>query len=157
MTAAVGAPVVIRPVLARRVSFAVIPISVNLGVICGLAGAGAVSLGVRAAVAAIGLALAALCYAVQGRPRIVADAAQMQVRNLWGSRTVAWSQVAELTYTGRAPWPHARLETGETVALQALQRWDKEPAVDAAAALRRLLAQHRATSGAEEDRYRNQR
>ncbi len=138
------APVVIRPVLTRRVSFAVIPIVLNLGVICGLAGAGATSLGLRATVAAVGIGLAALCYAVQGRPRLIAGPQHLHVRNFATSHTLDWAQIADMTYTGRAPWPHVRLVSGETVALHALQRWDKEHAIAAATSLRAQLARHRA-------------
>jgi uncharacterized membrane protein len=89
--------------------------------------------------AAIGVALAAGAL-VFVRPRVVADAEGVQVRNaLWG-QTVPWSLIRGVSFPDGAPWARLELPSDEYVPVVAIQAMDGERAV---AAIRELRALHR--------------
>jgi hypothetical protein len=99
----------------------------------------------QVSLAAIGVALA-LGTLVFIRPRVVADAEGVQVRNaLWG-QTVPWSVIRSVGFPDGAPWARLELPADEYVPMVAIQAADRERAV---AAIRELRALHRrfATAG----------
>ncbi|HEY1573514.1 MAG TPA: PH domain-containing protein [Pseudonocardiaceae bacterium] len=89
--------------------------------------------------AAIGVVLA-LGTLVFIRPRLVADAEGVQVRNaLWG-QTVPWSVIRGVSFPDGAPWARLDLPADEYVPVVAIQAADGERAV---LAIRELRALHR--------------
>jgi PH (Pleckstrin Homology) domain-containing protein len=85
----------------------------------------------------VALALGALVFV---RPRVVADADGVQVRNaLWG-QTVPWSVIRGVSFPDGAPWARLDLPADEYVPMVAIQAADGERAV---LAIRELRALHR--------------
>jgi len=74
------------------------------------------------------------------RPRVVADAAQVTVRNVIGGVTVPWTLVRAVRFDRHSPWAALELLNDELVAVLAVQAADKRYAVDAVRGLRRLHA-----------------
>lgn len=74
------------------------------------------------------------------RFRVVADTSGVRVRNVLGERFFPWAVVAAVDLPRGAPWAHLDLHDDERVALMAVQANDKDAAVDAVLALRRLHA-----------------
>ncbi|WP_051367129.1 PH domain-containing protein [Hamadaea tsunoensis] len=132
-----AAATVIRPRIARRVTFAAVPILLNLTAICGVSWSGGPALPITVAVVSV-LACVAL-YLFAGRPRVDLGPDTLRVRNLRESRSLTREQISALTYTGDRPWPRLELADGTALAVQAIQRWDGEYAVDSARTLRRWL------------------
>lgn len=137
-------PLVIRP---HKVRLIVIPVAVALVVIftvVGLllkSGSTGVEFGTsdKIAVIGIGLALAAGSL-VFVRPKVVADAEGIAVRNaLWG-QTVPWSLIRAVSFPDGAPWARLELPSDEYVPVVAIQAMDGERAV---VAIRELRALHR--------------
>ncbi|HKN96136.1 MAG TPA: PH domain-containing protein [Pseudonocardiaceae bacterium] len=135
---------VVRP---RKVRFFVIPVAVALLVVFVVVAAllkhG--STGVRFdtadqfSLAAIGVVLA-LGTLVFVRPRVVANAEGVHVRNaLWG-QTVPWSIIKAVSFPDGAPWARLELPADEYVPIVAIQATDGERAV---LAIRELRALHR--------------
>lgn len=65
------------------------------------------------------LALPVLLSALVARWRTVADAQQITVRTLLGSRSVEWDGIAGLGFT-RGSWARAHLRNGESLRLPAV-------------------------------------
>lgn len=135
---------VVRP---RKVRFVVIPVAVALVVVFAVVAvllknsATGVRFGTadQFSLAAIGVALA-LGALVFIRPRVVADARGVQVRNaLWG-QTVPWSIIRGVSFPDGAPWARLELPADEYVPVVAIQATDGERAV---LAIRELRALHR--------------
>ncbi|HEX5401955.1 MAG TPA: PH domain-containing protein [Pseudonocardiaceae bacterium] len=96
--------------------------------------------------AAIGVALA--CGAlVFIRPRVVADADGVEVRNALFGQKVPWSLIRAVSFPDGAPWARLDLPQDEYVPVVAIQAWDGERAV---LAIRELRAAHRKYTGAGE-------
>jgi len=94
-------------------------------------------------IAMIGLgALAALGVLMFTRPRVVADAQGVRVRNVFGSYEVPWEVVRGVTFGRGAPWLTLQLHDDDVLSVMAVQAADKEHAVRAARALRALHAAH---------------
>ncbi|WP_035861933.1 PH domain-containing protein [Cryptosporangium arvum] len=74
------------------------------------------------------------------RPRIVADAEQVTVRNVVGGVTVPWTLVRGVRFDRHSPWAALELLNDELVSVLAVQAADKHRAVDAVRGLRRLHA-----------------
>ena len=93
------------------------------------------------------LAGAALLFT---RPRVRAGADGVEVRNLFGSRTLPWEVVLRVSFPDGAPWARLELPDDEYIAVMAIQSVDGRHAVQAIRALRALHAEHiapRDTSG----------
>jgi PH (Pleckstrin Homology) domain-containing protein len=134
-------PTEIRPRLSRRICLTVVPIVLNVFAVCGISlNPAVIGLAGRISLFAVAVVIAAVLYVVQTRPLIRADATTIHVRNVVGGITVGWSQVAAVVYTGQRPWPHLQLHDGSTVALHAIQRWDRDHAVTATRMLRTFHA-----------------
>jgi len=85
------------------------------------------------------LACAALLFA---RPRVRAGADGVEVRNLFGSRTLPWELVLRVSFPDDAPWARLELPDDEYIAVMAIQSADGRHAVQAICALRALHAEH---------------
>jgi len=94
-------------------------------------------------IAMIGLGvLAALGVLLFTRPRVVADAKTIKVRNVFGSYEVEWDVVRAVTFGRGAPWLTLQLHDDDVLTVMAVQAADKEYAVQAARGLRALHAAH---------------
>lgn len=74
------------------------------------------------------------------RPRVVADAERVAVRNIIGGVTVPWTLVRGVRFDRHSPWAALELLDDELVSVLAVQAADKQSAVDAVRGLRRLHA-----------------
>jgi hypothetical protein len=98
--------------------------------------------GDQAAMVILGL-LGAAAILLFTRPRVVADARHLEVRNVIGSHDVPWGVVRRIVFEKGSPWVSLELEDDDTLAVMAVQAADKEHAVAAVRALRTLLAASR--------------
>lgn len=90
------------------------------------------------------LAGAALLFT---RPRVRAGADGVEVRNLFGSRTLPWELVLRVSFPDGAPWARLELPDDEYIAVMAIQSVDGRHAVQAIRALRSVHAEHIAPPG----------
>jgi len=74
------------------------------------------------------------------RPRVIADASGVRVRNVLGGYELPWSAVRAVRFDRNSPWATLELHDDETVSVHALQAADKEYAVEGVRALRALHA-----------------
>ncbi|GAA3382759.1 PH domain-containing protein [Cryptosporangium minutisporangium] len=74
------------------------------------------------------------------RPRVVADAHQVAVRNVIGGVTVPWTLVRAVRFDRHSPWAAIELLDDELVSVLAVQAADKQLALDAVRGLRQLHA-----------------
>lgn len=81
------------------------------------------------------LALGALWFA---RPRVRADSAGVEVRNMLGTHHYEWSEVTAVSFPDGSPWARLELPADEYVPILAVQAIDGEHAVTAMRELRRL-------------------
>lgn len=89
----------------------------------------------------IGVVLAGLCL-MATRPRLEADADAVHLRSfLGGWRTVPWTLVVRVEFPSKVRFARLVLPGEETLAIYAVQRLDKEQAVDTMRRLRALFAQ----------------
>ncbi|HEY0000117.1 MAG TPA: PH domain-containing protein [Actinoplanes sp.] len=88
----------------------------------------------------IGLGILAFC-----RPRVVADAEHIQIRNVVGGYDLPWSVVRAVRFDRNSPWAQLELHDEEQVSIHALQATDKDYAVEG---VRTLRALHSAAVGA---------
>lgn len=135
---------VVRPRKVRRI---VVPVAVALVVIFVViavllkSGSTGVQFGLsdQVSIAAVGVVLAggALLFA---RPRLVANADGLEVRNVLFGQRVSWSVIRAVSFPDGAPWARLELPQDEYVPVVAIQAIDGERAV---AAIRDLRALHR--------------
>ena len=81
----------------------------------------------------IGLGILAFC-----RPRVIADAAGIRIRNVVGGYELPWSTVRAVRFDRNSPWAQLELYDDEQVSIHALQAADKDYAVDGVRTLRAL-------------------
>ena len=74
------------------------------------------------------------------RPRVVADAEHIRIRNVVGGYDLPWTAVRAVRFDRNSPWATLELHDDETVSVHALQAADKEYAVEGVRALRALHA-----------------
>jgi Bacterial PH domain len=79
------------------------------------------------------------------RPRVRADGAGIQVRNVIGGYDLPWSVVRAVRFDRHSAWATLELYDDEQVSVHALQAADKEYAVDG---VRTLRALHQAAADA---------
>ena len=72
------------------------------------------------------------------RPRAVAGADGIKVRNVIGGYDLPWTAVRAVRFDRNSPWATLELHDDETVSVHALQAADKEYAVEGVRALRAL-------------------
>ncbi len=83
----------------------------------------------------IGLGILAFC-----RPRVIADAEMIRIRNVIGGYELPWSVVRAVRFDRNSPWAQLELHDEEQVSIHALQAADKDYAVEGVRTLRRLHA-----------------
>ena len=83
----------------------------------------------------IGAGIMAFC-----RPRVIADAEHIQVRNVIGGYDLPWSVVRAVRFDRNSPWAQLELLDDEQISVHALQATDKDYAVEGVRTLRRLHA-----------------
>src|SRR3954468_166077 len=81
----------------------------------------------------IGLGILAFC-----RPRVIADAERIRIRNVVGGYDLPWSVVRAVRFDRNSPWAQLELHDDEQVSVHALQAVDKDYAVEGVRALRAL-------------------
>ncbi len=72
------------------------------------------------------------------RPRVVADAEHIQIRNVIGGYDLPWSVVRAVRFDRNSAWAQLELHDDEQVPIHALQAADKDYAVEGVRALRAL-------------------
>lgn len=94
----------------------------------------------QAAMVGIGIALAAgtMLFAM---PRVRADAEGIEVRNVLLTRKFGWHDVLSISFPDGASWARLELPEDEYYSVMAIQAVDRERAVLAVRALRRLHKQ----------------
>jgi hypothetical protein len=97
----------------------------------------------QAAMVGIGILLACgvMLFAIA---RVRADAEGIEVRNVLITRRFAWSDVLSVSFPDGASWARLELPDDEYQAVMAVQAVDRDRAVEAVRALRKL---HRAATG----------
>jgi hypothetical protein len=97
----------------------------------------------QAAMVGIGILLAAgvMLFSIA---RVRADAEGVEVRNVLITRRFAWSDVLSVSFPDGASWARLELPDDEYHAVMAIQAVDRDRAVEAVRALRKL---HRAATG----------
>jgi len=65
------------------------------------------------------------------------------VRNVLGYQLIPWSNVVDVSFPRGARWARVELPDDEYIPVMAIQAVDRERAVDAMDAVRRLLARYR--------------
>lgn len=85
------------------------------------------------------------------RPRVRADANGVRIRNIVGGYQLPWDVVRAVKFNRSSPWASLELADDDEVAVMAIQASDKEYALDAVRALRRLLAVHGGAAGQRGD------
>lgn len=112
--------------------------------------------GDQAAMIGLGLVFAAGILAFT-RPVLRADASGVRIRNLVGGYELPWQVIRSVRFEHGAAWVTLELADDDVVSVLAIQRADKQYAVDACRALRELLARHggfavaRAETGTDTD------
>jgi hypothetical protein len=81
----------------------------------------------------IALGILAFC-----RPRVIADAERIRIRNVVGGYDLPWSVVRAVRFDRNSPWAQLELHDDEQVSIHALQAADKDYAVEGVRALRTL-------------------
>jgi hypothetical protein len=95
--------------------------------------------GDQAAMIGLGV-LAALAILAFTRPRVEADQRGIRVRNLVSGYDLPWEVVRAVRFDRGSPWASLELQDDDVVQVMAVQVMDKEYALDAVRALRRLHA-----------------
>lgn len=114
--------VVFRPRMVRAVGYAVAVI-----MLAALVGGAILIQGFspldRAGMVMVGVLAALFCH-LQASVRVVAGPQQLEVRNLFRTRTVTWPEVVGVSFPMGDPWAHLDLADGSTLATWAIQRSD---------------------------------
>jgi hypothetical protein len=96
----------------------------------------------QVAIAMLGAVIAGF-VCLFARPRLRVGPAGVAVRNLFGYRLFAWTDVRGVSFHPGARWARLDLPDDEYVPLMAIQAVDKERAVEAMEELREALARYR--------------
>jgi hypothetical protein len=138
-----GDTMVVRPQKVRRIA---IPVAVALVVIFVVvavllkSGSTGVRFGLsdQVSIAGIGVVLGCAVLLLV-RPRLVADADGVEVRNVLFGQKVPWPMIQAVSFPDGAPWARLELPHDEYVPVVAIQAADGERAVVAIRELRALL------------------
>jgi hypothetical protein len=88
----------------------------------------------------VGVIVAALLI-MPTYPRLIADENAIRLRSFLGSyRVIPWDVVVDVRFPSKVRFAQLVLPGDETLAIYAIQRWDKDSAVHAMAGLRELFA-----------------
>ena len=91
----------------------------------------------QVAMAGVGVAIAVGVLSL-ARPRLRADSAGVEVRNIIETRRLPWAVILAVTFPDGAPWARLQLPEDEYVSVMAIQAADGDHAVHAMRALRAL-------------------
>lgn len=134
-----------RPIVMSRIGYAaavvVFGVFLVTAVVMPHANAGA-HFGVEDQIATgvLGVILGGLCLMLT-RPRLVADRESLRLRSfLGGWRTIPWDVVVAVEFPSKVRFARVVLPGEETLAIYAVQRLDKEQAVEVMRRLRALFA-----------------
>jgi hypothetical protein len=72
------------------------------------------------------------------RPRVIADAGHIRIRNVVGGYDLPWSVVRAVRFDRNSPWAQLELHDDDQVSIHALQAVDKDYAVEGVRTLRAL-------------------
>ncbi|WP_344084490.1 PH domain-containing protein [Luedemannella helvata] len=151
-------PVTFRPRRVRKVCYALAAVVVVFFTIIGIlltgpmeGGRGVFTTADQVAMVALGV-LGALGVLAFARPRVIADAERVRIRNVVGGYDLPWSVVRGVRFTTGNPWVTLELADDEVVAIMAVQAVDKEYAIHAARTLRTLLNQSRSLDAATDSK-----
>lgn len=97
----------------------------------------------QVALVLIGLFIAGGCL-LMARPRVRADAAGIEVRNVIATKHFAWTDVERIAFPDGASWARIDLPDYEYVPVMAVQAVDGQRSVEAMRSLRALHAAARA-------------
>jgi len=97
----------------------------------------------QVSIALIGLFIAGGLL-LMARPRVRADAAGIEVRNVFATRRLPWSEVVRVAFPDGASWARLDLPDDEYLPVLAVQAVDRERAVAGITRLRELHAAARA-------------
>ncbi|AXB48276.1 PH domain-containing protein [Amycolatopsis albispora] len=95
----------------------------------------------QVAMIGIGVLLAGLTM-LFALPKAVADAEGVSVRNVWGTRRFSWAEVLSVSFPDGASFARLELPEDEYYSVLAVQAVDRERAVAAVRALRKLHRQY---------------
>lgn len=109
-------------------------------------GGGVFHRGDQVAMVVLGALIAAGIMAF-ARPRVRADEWGIRIRNVIGGYELPWEVVRAVRFSRHSPWASLELADDDEVTIMAIQAVDKEYALDAVRALRRLLAEHGGATG----------
>jgi hypothetical protein len=151
-------PLIVRPRRVRVVAWlAAAAVVVFFTVIAtALARGEAFGPGDQGAMIGLGLVFAAGILAFT-RPMLRADASGVRIRNVIGGYELPWQVIRSVRFEHGAAWVTLELADDEVVSVLAIQRADRQHAVDSCRALRELLARHgrnasaRAEAGTDTD------
>ena len=74
-------------------------------------------------------------------PRLIADEHEIRIRSFLGNyRVIPWNVVVDVRFASKLRFAQLVLPGEETLAIYAVQRWDKDRAVEAMEGLRALFA-----------------
>ena len=100
------------------------------------------SFGVKDQVATVVIGVVvALLLIMPTYPRLIADEREIRIRSLLGNyRVIPWNVVVDVRFPSKLRFAQLVLPGEETLAIYAVQRWDKDRAVEAMEGLRALFA-----------------
>lgn len=96
----------------------------------------------QVAMGLLGLVIAGVVL-LFARPRLRVGPSGLSVRNLLGSKMIAWEDVVDVSFPRGARWARVDLADDEYIPVMAIQAVDKERAVEAMDTVRRLMDQYR--------------
>lgn len=125
----------------RIAAVVIMVVSVVTAVLILVSPAGAVDFGLDDALSVVAIGLVAAAAVLWfARPRLVADASSVTVRNLGSTRRVPWQVVMGVRFDSRTSWAVLDLADDDTLAVMAIQKPDGVAAETAVAELRAMLA-----------------
>jgi hypothetical protein len=77
------------------------------------------------------------------RPRLRVGKAGVAVRNLVGEKLISWNDVVDVSFPRGSRWARVDLPEDEYIPVLAIQAVDKERAVEAMDAVRKLMAKYK--------------
>ena len=129
----------------------IVVVSLVTAVLILVSPAGAVTFGLDDAVSVVLVGVVAAAVVMWfARPRLVADASSVTVRNLGPVHRVPWQVVMDVRFDNRTSWAVLDLADDDTLAVMAIQKPDGVDAESAVAELRAMLQASRRPPGPDE-------
>jgi hypothetical protein len=134
-----------RPHLTAKIAWALSALVLAVFVITALVmrryNAGA-SFGVKDQIGTVVIGVVvALLLVMPTYPRLIADERDVRIRSFLGDfRVIPWSVIVDVRFPSNVRFAQLVLPGEETLAIYAVQRWDKDRAVEAMEGLRALFA-----------------